>query len=56
MVAVFGGVELDLRKAAMKSNQVRVECNAVFGGIEIRVPETWMVVIARHRNFRRLFR
>lgn len=45
VVAVFGGVELDLRKAAMKNHQVRVECNAVFGGIEIRVPETWMVVM-----------
>jgi predicted membrane protein len=43
--AVFGGVELDLTKAAMKGDQVRIECNAVFGGIDIRVPETWSVVL-----------
>ena len=41
--AVFGGVELDLRKAGMKGDQVRLECNAVFGGIEVTVPETWTV-------------
>jgi predicted membrane protein len=43
--AVFGGVELDLRKAEMKMPQVRLECNAVFGGIEIRIPETWTVLL-----------
>jgi len=42
--AVFGGVELDLREAGMKGDEAYVEANAVFGGIEIRVPETWQVI------------
>ena len=35
--AVFGSVELDLTKAIVKSDQV-INANAIFGGIEIRVP------------------
>jgi len=45
VMAVFGGVDLDLRKTAMKGQEVRIECNAIFGGIEIRVPETWLVIM-----------
>ena len=45
ITAVFGGVEVDLRKAAMKGDQVRLECNAVFGGIDVTVPETWTVLM-----------
>ncbi len=43
--AVFGGVELDLRQAAMKGNQAVIEAHAVFGGVEIRVPENWTVSV-----------
>lgn len=35
--AVFGSVELDLTKAILKSDQI-INANAVFGGVEIRVP------------------
>lgn len=35
--AVFGSVELDLSKAIMKQDQV-INANAIFGGVEIRVP------------------
>ncbi|PWU12258.1 MAG: hypothetical protein C5B51_00795 [Terriglobia bacterium] len=42
--AVFAGVELDLRQAGMKGDEAFVEANAVFGGIEIRVPEDWQVI------------
>jgi hypothetical protein len=43
--AVFGGIELDLSGAAISSPDHRaiLEANAVFGGIEIRVPRTWRV-------------
>jgi hypothetical protein len=44
-VAVFGGVELDLRRAATKKDEVLIEANAVFGGIDIRAPEYWKVVV-----------
>ena len=42
IVAVFGGVRLDLRRATIADKAV-LDINAVFGGIEIRVPETWNV-------------
>lgn len=43
--AVFGGAELDLSGAAIAppNRRVVLELNAVFGGIEIRVPRTWRV-------------
>ncbi len=44
-VAIFGGLELDLRKADTKREEVYIEANAIFGGIEIRVPETWDVTV-----------
>jgi hypothetical protein len=45
-VAVFGGVELDLRRAVMAPGvkEVVIDANATFGGIEIRAPEAWLVV------------
>src|SRR5579872_2614718 len=44
-LAIFGGVELDLRKADTRHDQILIEANAIFGGIEIRVPETWQVTV-----------
>jgi hypothetical protein len=43
--AVFGGIELDLSGAAITTpdRRVELEANAVFGGIEIRIPRTWRV-------------
>jgi predicted membrane protein len=41
--AVFGGIELDLTEANMQGNEATLEINAVFGGAEIRVPDTWLV-------------
>jgi predicted membrane protein len=43
VLAIFGGAELDLRKAATKRDQVIIEANAFFGGVEIRVPDAWRV-------------
>jgi|SRR5579872_2976827 len=45
-VAVFGGLDIDLRKAIIAPGvkQVVIDANATFGGIEFRVPETWLVV------------
>jgi hypothetical protein len=43
--AVFGGFDLDLRGAGMKGAEAYVRAEAVFGGIEIRVPETWDVIM-----------
>lgn len=35
--AIFGSVELDISKAIIKSDEV-INANAIFGGVEIRVP------------------
>lgn len=45
LLAMFGGVNIDLTKAGMQKDEVRLEANALFGGIDIRVPETWQVVV-----------
>ncbi len=45
ITTVFGGYNLDLRKSVMKSGKAVVEATAVFGGIELRVPATWNVVM-----------
>ena len=42
--AVMGGVEADLRGARARGNEVVVEVFAMWGGIELIVPEDWHVV------------
>ena len=41
--SVFGGIEIDLRLAAISTpGRIAVlEANAVFGAVELRIPETW---------------
>lgn len=41
--AVFGGFEIDLRRSAIVGESAELEINAVFGGVEIRIPEHWRV-------------
>lgn len=43
--AMFGGVELDLRKAGTTREEVIIEVNAIFGGVEVRAPETWNITV-----------
>jgi predicted membrane protein len=43
--AVFGEVKIDLRKAGIAGDQAVLDVNALFGGIDIRVPENWLVVV-----------
>ncbi|HEV1284763.1 MAG TPA: DUF5668 domain-containing protein [Bryobacteraceae bacterium] len=43
--AMFGGIEIDLRKAASTRDEILIEVNAIFGGVEVRVPETWNVTV-----------
>jgi predicted membrane protein len=42
--AIFGGIEIDLRTAAIADDHAEININAIFGGCEIRVPENWEVV------------
>ena len=41
----FGGVELDLRQAAMDGPEAVLSISARFSGIELRVPRDWLVVV-----------
>ena len=41
--AVMGVIELDLRHAALANGTARLDVVAFWGGIEIRVPDSWTV-------------
>ncbi|HEX4542976.1 MAG TPA: DUF5668 domain-containing protein [Candidatus Acidoferrum sp.] len=43
VTAIFGGIELDLSEAKMQADEATLEVNAIFGGAEIRVPDSWQV-------------
>ena len=43
--AVFGGFEIDLRNADIAGDSAQMELNAVFGGIDVRIPVSWSVVM-----------
>ncbi|HEY6390977.1 MAG TPA: DUF5668 domain-containing protein [Bryobacteraceae bacterium] len=45
VIAVFGGVNLDLRNAAIAGERAVIDVNLLFGGVDIRIPETWNVVL-----------
>jgi hypothetical protein len=44
MTAIMGACELDLRDSQMLSDTAHVSAFALWGGIEIRVPEGWVVI------------
>lgn len=43
MSAIFGGFDIDLRKAGMAGDSAVLVLNAIFGGMDVRVPESWDV-------------
>lgn len=43
--AVFGGIELDLRKTDLHEGITKIEIEAVFGGVKIFVPASWYLNI-----------
>jgi hypothetical protein len=43
--AVFSGYEVDFRDAGMQGDTAILKVDVVFGGAELRIPETWSVVV-----------
>jgi predicted membrane protein len=41
----IGGVEIDLRDAKMKGLQAFLQVDVIMGGVEIRVPDGWMIEV-----------
>jgi len=42
---IFGGFDLDFRKAGISGDSAVLVVNAIFGGCDIKVPESWDVVM-----------
>ena len=42
--AIFGGCKIDLRDAQIPGHEATMETYAIFGGVEILVPDDWEVV------------
>ena len=43
VTVVFGGTDIDLRGAGMVRDEAVVDVFAMFGGVELKVPESWNV-------------
>jgi len=45
MECLFGGFDVNLRQATMAGDVAELEINAIFGGAEVKIPESWEVVL-----------
>lgn len=45
LVAIFGGIDLDLRDACLLNDGARIDVTAAFGGVDIIVPPDWKIEV-----------
>lgn len=45
MIAVMGGCEIDLRQARIAASPAVIDAFALWGGVDIRVPEDWVIIV-----------
>jgi predicted membrane protein len=45
LVAIFGGINMDLRDACLLNEGAKLDVTAAFGGVNIIVPPEWKVVV-----------
>jgi predicted membrane protein len=45
ILAIMGGCNLDLRDARIKGDEAVLNIKAIMGGVELRVPDDWSIVI-----------
>jgi len=45
ITVVAGGFDIDLREAAIAGDKVSIELFVMMGGVVLRIPETWKVVV-----------
>lgn len=43
--SVFGGIEIDLRSANTKQDELFIQADAVFGGIDLLLPDRWDITV-----------
>jgi hypothetical protein len=44
VTAMFGGAEIDLRRAGMRGDSAVVDVTSMFGGVEFKIPPNWLAV------------
>jgi predicted membrane protein len=45
ILAILGGCNLDLRDARIKGEEAVINIKAIMGGVELRVPDDWSIVV-----------